>query len=68
VTTDHAVLIAIGVFVAYMLLVGIFWRATGTRYDHLVDSPSQVVRGIILPIGLGAVLLAIATTRRPPEP
>ena len=60
--TDHAVLIAVGVFLAYTLLVGIVWRATGTRYDHLVDSRSHVVRGIILPIGLGGVLLAIATT------
>lgn len=53
---------AIAVFVAYAVLVGVLWRLTGTRYDHLVDSRSTIVRGIVLPIGLGGVLLAVVTT------
>lgn len=61
-TVDQPIAIAVGIFVAYMVLVGVLWRVTGTRYDHLVDSRSTIVRGIILPIGAGAVLLAVATT------
>jgi membrane protease YdiL (CAAX protease family) len=61
-TVDHPTLTAVGIFLAYMLLVGVIWRITGTRYDALVDSRAHVVRGIILPIGLGAVFLALATT------
>ena len=61
-TTDHPAVVAIGVFLAYMVLVGVIWQVTGTRYDALVDSRAHVLRGIVLPIGLGALLLAIATT------
>lgn len=61
-TLEAPILAAIGIFLAYALLVGIVWRATGTRYDALVDSREHVIRGVIVPIGLGAVLLALATT------
>ena len=61
-TIDQPVWVAVGLFVAYMAVVGLAWRATGTRYDALVDSREHVVRGIILSIGLGAVLLVIVTT------
>lgn len=54
--------ISVGVFVAYMAIVGVLWRVTGTRYDALVDSRAHVVRGIILPIGVGGLFLAVATT------
>lgn len=55
-------LAAVAIFVAYTVLVGVLWRLTGTRYDHLVDSRRTIVRGIVLPIGLGGVLLAMVTT------
>lgn len=61
-TVDQPALVAVGVFLAYMVLVGVMWRVTGTRYDALVDSRQHVVRGIIVSIGVGAVLLAVATT------
>ena len=61
-TTDHPAVVAIGVFLAYMVLVGVIWQVTGTRYDALVDSRAHLLRGIALPIGLGALLLAVATT------
>lgn len=55
-------LAAVAVFLAYTVLVGVLWRVTGTRYDHLVDSRSTILRGIVLPIGIGGVLLAVVTT------
>ncbi len=54
-------LLAVGVFLAYTLLVAVLWRVTGTRYDHLVDSRSTILRGIVLPIGLGGALVAVVT-------
>jgi membrane protease YdiL (CAAX protease family) len=60
--TDYPAYVAVGVLVAYMVLVGVIWRVTGTRYDALVDSRAHVLRGLILPIGLGSLLLAFATT------
>jgi uncharacterized protein len=62
VSPGNPALAAIGVFVAYTVLVGILWRLTGTRYDHLVDSRSTIARGIVLPIGLGALLLVVTVT------
>ena len=53
---------ALAVFVAYTVLVGVLWRLTGTCYYHLVDSRSTILRGIVLPIGLGGLLLAVMTT------
>jgi hypothetical protein len=61
-TVDQPALVAVGIFLAYMLLVGVIWRVTGTGYDALVDSGEHVVRGIILPIGIGAIFLALTTT------
>ena len=61
-TLGQPALVAVAVFVAYLIVVGAMWRVTGTRYDALVDSREHVLRGIVLPIGLGAVLLAVATT------
>jgi membrane protease YdiL (CAAX protease family) len=60
--TDQPVLVALGVFVVYMLIVGVIWRVTGTRYDALVDSREHVVKGIVVPIGVGALFLVVATT------
>lgn len=60
--TVQPAFIAFGAFVAYAIVIAVVWRVTGTRYDHLVDSRSTVVRGIVVPIGLGALLLAAVAT------
>jgi membrane protease YdiL (CAAX protease family) len=62
VTVSQPGLVAVGILVAYLVVVGVLWRLTGTRYDALVDSREHVIKGIVLPIGAGAVLLAVATT------
>ena len=58
----HPVLVPIAILVVYLIIVGVIWRITGTRYDALVDSREHVIKGIVVPIGLGGVFLAIATT------
>ena len=61
-STDHPALVSVGILVAYMLLVGAIWRITGTRYDALVDTRGHVLRGIVVPIGTGAILLGVAAS------
>lgn len=61
-TPTQPVLAAVLVFVAYTAVVALLWRVTGTHYEHLVDSRRTVVRGILLPIGVGALLLVAAVT------
>ena len=60
--TDHPALVAIGIFVAYTLLVAVLWKVNEVRYDAIAESRDSVVRGIVVPIGLGGLLLAVATT------
>lgn len=61
-TPDQPVLAALLVFLAYTAVVALLWRVTGTHYEHLVDSRRTIVRGIVLPIGVGALLVAVAVT------
>ena len=61
-TVSNPPLVAIGVFVAYTALVALLWKLNKVDYDALAESRSTVVRGIVVPIGLGALLLAVATT------
>lgn len=53
---------AIGIFAGYVVVIVTLWKVLGVRYDALADSRRTVIRGIIVPIGIGAVLLAVATT------
>jgi hypothetical protein len=62
VSLAHPAAVALGIFVAYLVVVVVVWRNNGVRYDAIFESRTTVVRGIIVPIGLGAVLLAVATT------
>lgn len=53
---------ALAVYVAYLAVVAVVWRVNRVRYDALAESRRNVVRGIVVPIGLGSLLLAAATT------
>jgi hypothetical protein len=55
-------LITLGLVVAYMAIVGIVWAVVGLDYDAVGDSTSTIIKGIVLPVVLGAVFLAIATS------
>jgi len=61
-TVSNPPLVAIGVFVAYTALVALLWKINKVDYDALAQSRGTVVRGIVVPIGAGAALLAVATT------
>ncbi|MGZ4632430.1 MAG: CPBP family intramembrane glutamic endopeptidase [Actinomycetes bacterium] len=53
---------AVVVFVAYCALVAAVWAVNDVDYGTVADSSGNVVRGIVVPIGLGALLLVIVTT------
>ncbi len=55
-------LITLGIAVVYMAIVGITWAVVGLNYDEVGDSTSTVVKGIVIPILLGAVFLAGVTS------
>jgi membrane protease YdiL (CAAX protease family) len=59
---DHAPLVAIGVFVVYTALVAVLWKVNKVDYSAIAESRDAVVRGIVVPIGVGAVFLAVVTT------
>ncbi len=55
-------LITLGIAVVYMAIVGITWAVVGLNYDEVGDSTSTVVKGIVIPVLLGAVFLAGVTS------
>lgn len=57
-----SVAIAVLAVAAYLLVVGMVWWRNGVRYDALAQSRSSVVRGIVVPMGVGSVLLAVVTS------
>ncbi len=56
------VLLAAGVFVAYVAVVAALWRANRVDYPRIAESDRAVTRGIVVPIGIALVGLAAATT------
>ena len=61
-SVDHPELVAIGVFVVYTAIVAALWKVNKVDYAAIAESRDAVVRGVVVPIGLGGVFLAIATT------
>ena len=57
-----ALWIAVGTFVAYVALVFVLWKSLGFRYDRITESPRMIVRGLVIPIGAGAILLTAVTS------
>lgn len=56
------VLVVVGVYLLYLVLVGVQWRLAGVRYDRIAESGRSIVRGIVVPIGIGLLVLAAITT------
>ena len=59
---DHPVAVVSAVFVVYLVLVSVLWRVNHVDYEALAESRESVVRGIVVPIGAAAVLVAVVTT------
>ncbi len=55
-------LIGIVIFVAYGAVVSLLWAFTGLDYDAVAESSDTIVSGIVVPVGIGALLLAIVTS------
>lgn len=58
----HPALVVIGIFVAYAALVSVLWKVNKVDYATIGETREKIVRGIVQPIGAGALLLAIAVT------
>lgn len=55
-------LVTVGLVLGYMVIVGVVWLVVGLDYDEVGASTSTVVEGIVVPVALGAVFLAVATS------
>jgi membrane protease YdiL (CAAX protease family) len=62
VDVTNPVLAAVGVYLGYLVLITLLWRLGKVRYDRLVESSRSVLVGIVVPIGIGLLALAAATT------
>jgi membrane protease YdiL (CAAX protease family) len=54
--------ISIALFVVYGAVVAAIWAFNGVDYDTVAESSDTVLKGIVIPVGVGAVFLAVAAT------
>lgn len=54
--------IAVGLLVAYMAVVAGLWLVLGVDYETVADSADNAWRGIVIPVGAGAVFLGAAAS------
>jgi len=54
--------LALAVFVGYVVIASALWAALDVDYDAISDSAANVREAVVIPIGVGAVYLAITTT------
>jgi len=54
--------ISIALLLIYMAVVAGIWAVNGLDYETVAESSDTVLKGIVIPIGVGAVFLAVAAT------
>lgn len=59
---DPSVVVALLVFVVYTAVVATLWAVNKVDYATIADTRANAIRGLVVPIGIGAALLAITTT------
>lgn len=55
-------IVTLGLAIGYMAIVAITWVAVGLDYDAVGDSTSNIVKGIVLPVALASVFVAVVTS------
>lgn len=55
-------LVGVVVAVAYVALIWMFWTAFDVDYETVADTTRGVVRGLLIPVGVGALLIAAVTS------
>jgi len=55
-------LITVGIVLGYMAIVAITWAVMGLNYETVGDTTSTLIKGIVVPVGLGAVFVATVTS------
>jgi membrane protease YdiL (CAAX protease family) len=54
--------VTVALAIGYMAIVAVTWLVVGTDYEAVGDSTANVLKGIVLPVGLASVFMAGATS------
>lgn len=54
--------ISLVLLVLYMAIVVVIWSMNNVDYETVGDTTSNIVKGIVVPVGIGAAFLAVAAT------
>jgi membrane protease YdiL (CAAX protease family) len=54
-------IVGIAIFVVYAAIFSIGFLASGVDYDQVGDTTSNVVKAIVIPVGIGALVLLLTT-------
>ena len=58
----NPVLVAVGIYLLYLVVVAAIWKINKVAYLTIGESAQSAMRGIVVPIGVGLLMLVIATT------
>ena len=59
---EPSVVVALLVFAGYTAVVATLWAVNHVDYATIADTRTNAMRGLVVPIGVGAALLATTTT------
>lgn len=54
-------IVGLAIFVLYAAIFSIGFLASGVDYDQVADTTSNVVKAVVIPVGLGALVLLLLT-------
>lgn len=54
--------LSIALLLIYMAVVAGIWAVNGVDHETVAESSDSVLKGIVIPVGVGAVFLAVAAT------
>ena len=54
-------IVGIAIFVLYVVIFSIGFLASGVDYDQVADTTSNIVKAVVVPVGIGALVLLLLT-------
>ena len=54
-------IVGVAIFVVYAVIFSIGFLASGVDYDQVADTTNNVVKAVVIPVGIGALVLLLVT-------
>jgi hypothetical protein len=54
-------MVGVAIFVMYLVIFSVGFLASGVDYDEVADTTNNIVKAVVLPVGIGALALLVVT-------